>query len=573
MNAPEQKSIEALLARWPSFRLTIAVKMLIGYLGLSVVVVLISVMTLLSLKKLNDINRDVISTETPVIEISDKLIDTILAQALYGRHYSLLRSPELFDLYTKKTEEFDSRVEDLKQLPGKERVSSEKLKSLYADYCTAFRKVFEYMGVPGSARAVELDKGLREKESVLIDFLKTMSHDAIRRQNKKSLTAARTGEEAYGSIISLGIIFIILALITTFLITRNIAGSIRKLEIATKRVAKGEFEDLPKVESYDELGQLSLYFSEMAEKLKQLKEAQDKIASLAAIVDSSADAIIGKTLEGIIVSWNIGAEKLYGYSDKEAVGRSISFLSTPDHPDELPTILEKVRLGETIAAYDTVRMRKDGTLVDVSLMESPVKDSTGKIIGASTIAHDISKLKKTEELLRRLSTIDELTGLANRRAFDLSLDKEWRRALRDGHRISLMMIDVDFFKKYNDTYGHLKGDACLKSVAEVLGSFARRPGDKVARFGGEEFVAVLSLLEKQHAASLAEKIRLDVEALRIPHEKSDINDYVTVSIGVVSIIPQQNMSPVDLIKSADEALYKAKEEGRNRVVSRMIESR
>jgi GGDEF domain-containing protein len=272
MNAPKKKSVEALLARWPFFRLTIAVKMLIGYLGLSVVVILISAMTLLTLKKLNDINRDVISTDTPVIEVSDKLIDTILAQELYGRRYSILRSPELLDLYNKKTEEFNSRVEDLKQVPGKRQFSLEKLKSLYDDYSTAFRKMFEYKGNPGSARAVALDKALRDKRSLLLDFVKTIAHDAIRSQNKKSRLSVKIGEEEYGSIISLGVIFIVLAIITTLLITQNIARSVRKLKIATKRVARGEFDDLPKVKSYDELGELSLYFSEMAKRLKQLEQ-------------------------------------------------------------------------------------------------------------------------------------------------------------------------------------------------------------------------------------------------------------------------------------------------------------
>ena len=123
--------------------------------------------------------------------------------------------------------------------------------------------------------------------------------------------------------------------------------------------------------------------------ITKLKEAQDKIAGLAAILDSSTDAIIGKTLEGIIVSWNPGAEALYGYSDNEAIGRSISFLLAPDHPDDILIILEKIRRGETIASYDTVRMRKDGSLVDVALTVSPVRDSTGKIVGASTVAREM----------------------------------------------------------------------------------------------------------------------------------------------------------------------------------------
>jgi GGDEF domain-containing protein/CHASE3 domain sensor protein len=272
MNTPEKKSIEAIMARWPVFRLTIAVKILIGYLGLAVVVVLISVMTLLSLKKLNDINSDIISVDAPIIELSDKLIDTILAQELYGRRYSLLRSPELLDLYKEKTGEFDSRMDELKSLPGGKFFSLDKLVSLHGEYSAAFQKMFEYKGPPASAQASELDKLLRERQSALTDFVKKISHDALRSQNKKSRLSAKTGDEAYRSIIGLGIIFIVVALITTILITRNIAGSIRKLKIATKKVAKGEFEDLPQVKSYDELGELSVYFSEMAKRLKQLEQ-------------------------------------------------------------------------------------------------------------------------------------------------------------------------------------------------------------------------------------------------------------------------------------------------------------
>ena len=163
--------------------------MLIGYLSLSVVVVLISFMTLLILKKLNDMNRDLISTDTPVIEISDKLIDTILAQELYGRRYAILRTPELLDRYNKKTREFDSRIEDLKQLPGKKQFSLEKLKELYDGYSAAFQMMYE-SGQPGSARAAKLDKALREKQSVLIDFIKAISHDTIMSQNKKRRLSA-----------------------------------------------------------------------------------------------------------------------------------------------------------------------------------------------------------------------------------------------------------------------------------------------------------------------------------------------------------------------------------------------
>lgn len=295
------------------------------------------------------------------------------------------------------------------------------------------------------------------------------------------------------------------------------------------------------------------------------KKAEETIAYLAAIVEFSDDAIIGVTLDGIIMSWNLGAKKLYGYTKAEAISRPVSILIPPERSEEGPALRAHISSGQVVDHYETVRRKKDGTLIDVALTISPVKHS-GRITGASVIARDITERKKAEHLLQRLSTIDELTGLANRRAFDDFLDEQLRHAQRAGHILSLMMIDVDFFKKYNDTYGHLKGDACLKLVGEVLESVARRPGDKVARFGGEEFVVVLSMTDKQHAVSIAEKIRMDIEALKILHAKSKVSSFVTISIGVVSLIPHQKMSPSDIIKYADEALYKAKNQGRNRVV-------
>jgi len=272
MNAPEKKSMEALLARWPFFRLTIAGKMLIGYLCLSVVVVLIAALTLTSLKKMNDINRDVISVDSPIIDLCDKMIDTILAEELYGRRYALLKSPDLLDLYQKKADEFDSRIEELRTLSGKKDFQPDKLVSLHAAYSAVFQKMFDYKGSPSSVHAEEFDKALRQRQAELTDAIKKIVNGAIRNQGKKSRLSSEIGEKAYKSIISLGVIFIGVALIATFLIMRNISGSIRKLKIATKRVAKGEFEDLPQVKSYDELGELSLHFSEMARRLKQLEQ-------------------------------------------------------------------------------------------------------------------------------------------------------------------------------------------------------------------------------------------------------------------------------------------------------------
>ncbi len=272
MNIPGKKSLDKTPSRLPFFRFTIAAKMVIAYLGLSVVIVLIAALALSSLKKLNDINKGIVGVDVQVIELSDKMIDAVLAQELWGRRYALLQSSELLDLYQKKTEEFDSRADELKVLLGKKDYSVDKLISLHAEYSDAFQKMFEYKGSPVSPRSQEIDNTIRNRQAALTDSIKKISNDSVRNQNRQSRRSSEIGEKAYQSIISLSILFVILALVTTGLITRNIAGSIRKLKIATKRVAKGDFENLPEVKSHDELGELSMYFSEMAGRLRKLEQ-------------------------------------------------------------------------------------------------------------------------------------------------------------------------------------------------------------------------------------------------------------------------------------------------------------
>ncbi len=167
--------------------------------------------------------------------------------------------------------------------------------------------------------------------------------------------------------------------------------------------------------------------------------------------------------------------------------------------------------------------------------------------------------------LKRLSSLDGLTGIANRRYFDEHIEAEWRRAMRDSKPLSIMIIDIDFFKPYNDHYGHQGGDSCLKQVACAINDYARRGGDFAARYGGEEFVVTLAGTDRDKAASMAEKLREAVESLRIPHEKSKASSVVTVSIGVSTVNPNTEMLPSTLIELADKGLYRAKEKGRNQV--------
>jgi two-component system chemotaxis family response regulator WspR len=175
------------------------------------------------------------------------------------------------------------------------------------------------------------------------------------------------------------------------------------------------------------------------------------------------------------------------------------------------------------------------------------------------------QLLETNLELQRLTNSDGLTGLANRRYFDEYFGAEWKRAEREQSSLSLLMIDVDDFKLYNDTYGHLAGDTALKQVADSIGQFARRPTDLAARIGGEEFVLVLPSMSPEHMEIQADKLQAAVHALNIAHGSSNNDARVTVSIGGASLVPQRGGSQEKLVEAADQALYRAKRSGKNRV--------
>jgi len=168
--------------------------------------------------------------------------------------------------------------------------------------------------------------------------------------------------------------------------------------------------------------------------------------------------------------------------------------------------------------------------------------------------------------LAREVTIDGMTQIANRRAFDQRLATEWQRLAREEMPIAILLCDVDFFKRFNDRYGHPAGDDCLRAVAKSIEACIRRPADLAARYGGEEFAVILPNTDRDGATFIAEKVCQAVNKLEIPHEASYVGGFVSISIGIASILPERQVSPRSLIESADKALYLAKDQGRNRVV-------
>ncbi len=187
-----------------------------------------------------------------------------------------------------------------------------------------------------------------------------------------------------------------------------------------------------------------------------------------------------------------------------------------------------------------------------------------KLSRMQTELEDVNlELERSNHELQRLSSLDGLTGLANRRQFDETLDQEWRRTARNGLPLSLIFADIDFFKRYNDCYGHQSGDECLKQVAQALKSVVHRPADLVCRYGGEEFVMILPETMAEGALAVADKMLKAVDSLGIAHEQSDATDHVTLSIGVATACPKPGSESQTLIESADQMLYRAKERGRH----------
>jgi diguanylate cyclase (GGDEF)-like protein/PAS domain S-box-containing protein len=213
-------------------------------------------------------------------------------------------------------------------------------------------------------------------------------------------------------------------------------------------------------------------------------------------------------------------------------------------------------------AREVLIRHRDGALRAMDLTLTPMVAGEPQFIG---LLHDITHHKQSETALQHAAMVDQLTQIANRRRFDSFLEQEWHRALRSGQPLSLIVLDVDHFKLYNDTLGHAAGDLCLQRVAAALQSRALRSTDLAARYGGEEFVLLFAETALDTAVSLAEAIRAQVEALELPHPRSPTSEYLTVSIGVASIVPTQFDRIEQFFVAADRMMYAAKEAGRNRV--------
>lgn len=297
----------------------------------------------------------------------------------------------------------------------------------------------------------------------------------------------------------------------------------------------------------------------------QRKLAQLDLLHFRAIVESSDDAIISKTVKGVVASWNRGAERIFGYTADEIIGQPMMMIIPPERQHEEPEILARIERGEKVDHFETQRLHRDGHLIDVSVTISPLCDSFGRVIGASKIARDISKSKAAEAEIQRLAFHDTLTGLANRRLLMDRLKNSLAKASRSNTCFAVLFLDLDNFKTLNDTQGHEAGDELLKEVSVRLKECVRE-SDTVARFGGDEFVVLLDSNRGYGVGSLEWLelvMRKIITRLSSPYHVFAITHSCTASIGA-AIYAGQRCTAADLLKQADQAMYEAKSSGKNR---------
>ena len=294
---------------------------------------------------------------------------------------------------------------------------------------------------------------------------------------------------------------------------------------------------------------------------------QEQADRLRLIVNSIDEGLMIIEPSGRIQYANPACDRYLGYAPGELAGCTLDGLLAPSVAQEYLDLFSRGPSGAGIApdcrgAREVLIRQRDGTLRAMDFTLTPMVGDQPLFVA---LLHDITHHKQSENALQRAALVDPLTKIANRRHFDTFLEKEWQRAVRSSQPLSLIVLDVDHFKGYNDSLGHAAGDACLQQVAMALQSHALRATDLAARYGGEEFVLLFGETGYEAACALGEAIRAHIESLHIPNPRSSTSEWVTASLGVATIVPTQLDDLKDFFVSADRAMYAVKDAGRNGV--------
>ncbi|RXG87613.1 sensor domain-containing diguanylate cyclase [Bradyrhizobium zhanjiangense] len=294
-----------------------------------------------------------------------------------------------------------------------------------------------------------------------------------------------------------------------------------------------------------------------------------KEANFRLLAEQSSDMVTRIGLDNRVLYVSPSCARITGWSAEELLGTSALAGIHADDMERVRQAITALRNGEAEEARFVYRQhhRDKGEIWAEAALHVTLASDSGAIDGVVAVVRDMTEQKDLQDKLASLATTDGLTGLANRRAFDERLADEWARARRDGTQLSLLLIDVDHFKKFNDHYGHLAGDACLRALGRILSTYARRPADLAARYGGEEFAVLLPNTGPDGCAEVGEGIRQALLDLAMLHAQNPPSRLVTASVGGAAALPSQTtMDCSTLVAAADRALYAAKDSGRDRLV-------
>ena len=289
------------------------------------------------------------------------------------------------------------------------------------------------------------------------------------------------------------------------------------------------------------------------------RRRESTLHRMAAILESSHDAVISASPDGYVTSWNTGATQMYGYTASEMEGRHVSLLEPEERSGEIDQVLDRIRNGERVVRYETMRRHKNGRAVEVAVSVSPILDESGDIAGIASITRDIGDTKRAQEIIAFQSFHDSLTGLSNRALLMERLTLCLEKARHAAKRLAVLFLDLDLFRAVNDGFGHEVGDCIFREVARRLLQCVR-DGDTVARVGGDEFIVLLPEIGRaEDATTVARKL---LEAVAEPFELDGRRVDLTTSIGV-AVYPDDGQDPESLLRNADAAMSRAKERGRN----------
>lgn len=323
---------------------------------------------------------------------------------------------------------------------------------------------------------------------------------------------------------------------------------------------------------YDNKPFIEVFLKDVTERKKLEEDLRKKEELYRFVTENSTDMISYIKPNGEYEYLSPSCHEILGFAQAELIGQQLFSLIHPEETETITQFVNEAIYHLDFASFPHRLRKKDGTFTWLETNARTIRNEKKELVGIVTVSRDINQrmtrerllLEKNEELLY-LAKMDGLTDIPNRRFFEETLHEEWQRNRRNSTPLSLLMIDIDYFKNYNDQYGHQAGDLIIKEIAKAIQSSLKRSSDFVARYGGEEFVVLLPETDKMGAMQVAEGILANIRNLQIKTDVSEIAEQVTISIGSSTIIPDHHKKTANLIRIADRQLYAAKEAGKNQV--------